>query len=70
MLNLRSHTGCLVTKCSAKCLCVPVGPCSLRGQLHAICRVVAVIVHDLGQTKIGDLYLSASCAVDQQDVPW
>lgn len=49
-------------------LYIPIGPCSLGGQLHAICRAVAVIIHDLRQAKVGDLNLSASCAINQQDV--
>lgn len=65
-----SYTGCLVTKCSERCVYVPVCPCSLWGQLHAICRAVAVIIHDLGKAEVSDLYLPASCAVNQQDVTW
>lgn len=46
-------------------LCVPVGPRPLRGQLHALCRVVAVVIHDLGQAKVSDPDLTTGCAVDQ-----
>ena len=52
------------------CVFLPVGPCSLWGQLHAIRRVVAVIIHDFGQAKVGDLYLTTGCAINQQDVSW
>lgn len=46
----------------------PVRPRALWRQLHAVHRVVAVIVHDLGQTEVSDLDLPAGRAVHQEDV--
>lgn len=46
----------------------PVRARPLRRQLHPVHRVVAVVVHDLRQAKVGDLDLAARRAVHQQDV--
>ena len=43
---------------------VPVGPSSSRGEFHAIYTVV-IIVHDLGQAEVCNLYLPACCAIHQ-----
>ena len=48
----------------------PVCPRPLGGQLHPIHRVVAVVFHDLGQAKVGDLDLTASRSVDKEDVAY
>lgn len=47
---------------------LPVRPCSLRGQLHPVHGVVAVVVHDLGQAEVCDLYLPTGSAVYKQDI--
>lgn len=44
--------------------CLPVSTSPLWCQFHAINRVVAVIIHDLGKSKIGDFYLSTCSTID------
>lgn len=68
-INLVKKLVCLIRLLnSGESVCLPVGPCSLWSQLQTIWR--AVIVHDLRQTKVGDLYLPTCCAINQQYVPW
>lgn len=50
--------------------CLPVSAGPLGRELHAIHRVVAVVIHDLGQAEVCDLDLSAGGSVHQQDVTW
>lgn len=45
----------------------PIGPRTLRRQVHPI-NAVVVVVHDFGQTKVSDFYFPTGCAVHQQDV--
>ena len=48
---------------------VPVGPGTLRGQVHPVVRVVALGVHDLGQAEVGDFDVTHATA-GQQNVAW
>ncbi len=47
---------------------IPVGSCSLRGEVHPVLRVVVLRIHDLGQPEIGDLHVAAHATVGQQNV--
>jgi hypothetical protein len=49
---------------------VPIGAGTLRGQVHAVVRIVVFFVHHLGQTKVCNLYLSANVSLSQQDIAW
>ena len=44
---------------------VPVGSGPLRGQVHPVVRVVALGVHDLGQTEVGDFDVTHAAAGQQ-----
>lgn len=46
---------------------LPVGPCPLWCQVHPV-HTVVVIIHDFGQTKVGDFDFPAGRAIHQQDV--
>ncbi len=47
---------------------IPVGACALRRQVHAVVRVVVVLVHLLAQAEVGDLDLAAALARAQQNI--
>lgn len=47
---------------------VPVGAGALRRQIHAVLRIVIVLVHDFRQSEIGDFDVAADAAVAQQNV--
>lgn len=45
----------------------PIGPCTLWCQVHPIYTIV-VVIHDFGQTEVGDFDFPTGCAIHQQDV--
>lgn len=46
----------------------PVGAGALRRQIHAVIRIVVLLVHHLRQPEIGDLNFAAYVALRQQNV--
>ena len=40
----------------------------MRREVHTVLWIVIVLVHDLGEAKVGDLYVAAYAAVAQEDV--
>ena len=49
---------------------IPIGSGTLRRQVHAMIRIVVVSVHNLGQSKIGDLDVATHGASSQQNVSY
>lgn len=47
---------------------VPVGSGALRRQIHAVLRIVIVLVHDFREAEIRDFDITANATVAQQDV--
>lgn len=47
---------------------VPIGTGSLRRQIHAVLRIVIVLVHDFRETKVGDFDVAADAAVAEQNI--
>ena len=47
---------------------VPIGARALRRQIHAILRIVVVLVHLFAQAEVGDLYLATVLTGAKQDV--
>ena len=48
---------------------IPIRACALAGEVHALVRIVVVVVHDLGQAKIRNPYVAAEAVpAAEQDV--
>lgn len=46
----------------------PISAGTLAGEIHAVVRIVVLLVHDLGEAEVCDFDLPTHVALSQQDV--